>query len=208
MSADEAAELSPLDRLSPKRRAYVEEYLIDLNQTKAAIRAGYPPASARQTASAVLMTDPDIVCAIESELHKRRKRTGITADRVLRELAAIAFADIGDVMSINDGGLITVRPLEGIKPHARRAIESITQTSTERTEQGSRRGESTSIEKVKLTVKMHSKVAALKMLVDHLGMSAPLKLQFVEDEDGEEDLSKLPTAEIEARYAKLKSSGT
>lgn len=79
--------------MTPKQRQFVAEYLVDLNATRAAIRAGY---SARTAASIGQenLTKPEIASAIRSAQEARAERTEITADRVLKELAKIGFSDI------------------------------------------------------------------------------------------------------------------
>ena len=79
-------------KLTPKQQRFVEEYLVDLNATQAAIRAGYSKRTARQV-GAENLTKPVIAEAPGKALEKRSQRTEITQDRVLRELAAIAFSD-------------------------------------------------------------------------------------------------------------------
>lgn len=79
--------------LTAKQERFVAEYLIDLNATQAAIRAGYSEKSARVT-GAENLTKPAIQDAISEAKAKRSKRTEITQDRVLQELAKIGFADI------------------------------------------------------------------------------------------------------------------
>lgn len=78
--------------LTPKQQRFVDEYLIDLNATQAAIRAGYSERTARQVGYENL-SKPDIAAAIEAAQKLRQERTHITADRVLQELARIAFFD-------------------------------------------------------------------------------------------------------------------
>jgi len=86
--------------LSTKQKMLVEEYLIDLNATQAAIRAGYSKKTAAQTASR-LLTDVKIQRAIAEAQAARSKRTEITQDRVLQELASIGFSDIRRIFSGN-----------------------------------------------------------------------------------------------------------
>lgn len=89
MTLDQAlAELS-----TDNQRAFVQEYLIDLNATQAAIRAGYSPDSARQEGSR-LLSHAAIQTALELAKEQRSKRTEISADRVLRELLALATSDL------------------------------------------------------------------------------------------------------------------
>jgi phage terminase small subunit len=79
--------------LTAKQRAFVREYLIDLNATQAAIRAGYSEKTAT-VIGAENLTKPNIASAIESAMKNRADRTDITADRILKELAKIGFSDI------------------------------------------------------------------------------------------------------------------
>lgn len=70
-------------KLTPKQAAFVKEYLIDLNGTQAAIRAGYAAASATEQASKQLAR-PEIAALIQAGMDERAKRTEITADFVLQ----------------------------------------------------------------------------------------------------------------------------
>ena len=77
-------------KLTPKQAKFVNEYLIDNNATQAAIRAGYSSSTARQI-GAENLTKPVIESAIETALNAQAERTQITADRVLAEIAKLAF---------------------------------------------------------------------------------------------------------------------
>ena len=79
--------------LNPKQRRFVEEYLIDLNATQAATRAGYSPATANEQ-GARLLAHASVKEAIRRGQAARSERTQITQDMVLRELAKIGFSDI------------------------------------------------------------------------------------------------------------------
>lgn len=81
------------NELTAKQRAFVRDYLIDLNATQAALRAGYSEKTA-YASGAENLKKPQIATAIEAAMKNRADRTEITADRVLRELAKIGFADI------------------------------------------------------------------------------------------------------------------
>lgn len=78
--------------LTAQQQLFVEEYIIDLNGTQAAIRAGYAESSARATASRLLTID-NIQNAIAEARKEQQKRTQITADRVLLEVARLAMYD-------------------------------------------------------------------------------------------------------------------
>jgi phage terminase small subunit len=79
-------------KLSAKQQLFVKEYLVDLNATKAAIRAGYKDNYANTNANKLLQ-NPTIQSAIAEALAKRSERTEIKADAVLKEIARIGFFD-------------------------------------------------------------------------------------------------------------------
>lgn len=81
--------------LNERQRRFAEEYIVDLNATQAAIRAGYSPRTAKMQGSR-LMTHDDIQKLIGELGKERQKRTQITADRVLEEFASVAFQKAGD----------------------------------------------------------------------------------------------------------------
>ncbi|MBB4004467.1 terminase small subunit [Aurantimonas endophytica] len=92
--------------LTAKQRRFVDEYLVDLNATQAAIRAGYSERTARQVASENL-AKPDIAKAISDAKTERSARTRVDADWLLRRLADEAEADVGDLYDA-DGALLPV----------------------------------------------------------------------------------------------------
>ncbi len=94
-------------KLTDKQKAFIEEYLIDLNATQAAIRAGYSQESAKEIGYENL-TKLYVQEAIKAAQEARSKRTEITADRVLQELAKLAFSNIEDYTRIDDEGLAQV----------------------------------------------------------------------------------------------------
>lgn len=84
--------------MTKKQKIFAEEYLIDLNATQAAIRAGYSPDTAGAIGSENLKK-PEIRAYIDKAMAERSKRTGINQDRVLTELARIGFCKITDVIA-------------------------------------------------------------------------------------------------------------
>jgi len=90
-------------KLTNKQQCFVDEYLIDLNATQAAIRAGYSEKTARQTGTENL-SKPVIAKAIDAATRKRSERTKIDADWVLKRLANEAEADMSELY--NDDGSI------------------------------------------------------------------------------------------------------
>ena len=88
-------------KLTAKQKKFVEEYLIDLNATQAAIRAGYSTESAKEIGCENL-TKPNVKAEIDKAIAERSRRTGINQDRILRELAKIAFVNPNDVINFRD----------------------------------------------------------------------------------------------------------
>jgi phage terminase small subunit len=84
-------------KLTAKQQTFVEEYLIDLNATQAAIRAGYSAKNADKIGSE-LLGKTRVAEAVSMAMAERSRRTGINQDRVLQELARIGFAKITDVV--------------------------------------------------------------------------------------------------------------
>lgn len=136
--------------LTAKQKRFVEEYLIDLNATQAAIRAGYSPETAQQISSENL-SKPVISIAIAKAMAERSKRTGVNADRVLMELAKIGFASINDIVDLNSAKIKEDASAEDLA-----CIQSI---KVKPTEWG-----------IEREIKMYDKKAALVDLGKHLGM--------------------------------------
>ena len=106
--------------MTPKQQRFVAEYLIDLNGTQAAIRAGYSPRTAVKIGSENLLK-PDIAREIQRAMDERSARTGVTAERVLREIAAIAFFDLRNAFN-RDGSL---RPISDMDDDTAAVVASL-----------------------------------------------------------------------------------
>jgi len=87
-------------KLTAKQKTFVNEYLVDLNATQAAIRAGYSEKTAYRT-GADNLRKPQIQIYIQEAMKEREKRTEITQDRVLKEYAKIAFFNPKNLFSSN-----------------------------------------------------------------------------------------------------------
>lgn len=83
--------------LTAKQQLFVREFLLDLNATQAAIRAGYSQRTAQEQGSQMLAR-PEIKAAIDAAKIERSERTEIEAERVLKEIAAMAFYDPADLI--------------------------------------------------------------------------------------------------------------
>lgn len=90
--------------LTPKQQRFVEEYLVDLNATQAAIRAGYSANTAKEIGYENL-TKPYIQEAVSNLQAERSKRIQVTADQVATELAKLGFANMQDYMRGGQDGL-------------------------------------------------------------------------------------------------------
>ncbi|MFX4209292.1 terminase small subunit [Aliarcobacter butzleri] len=107
--------------LKAQYKQFAEEFIKDFNATQAAIRTGYSVKTANRQGSR-LLSNVDIQKYISELKDNATKRNDITVDRVLQELANIAFLDIGEFYS-EDG---TLKNIKQISETARRAIQSIT----------------------------------------------------------------------------------
>ncbi len=158
--------------LTAKQQRFVEEYLIDLNATQAAIRAGYSAKTAEQQGHQLLKKTL-VAAAIAEAQAARTERTEITQDMVLKELARIGFSDMrkllrwtgnmpkmdleaaedtGDV-NISVANVVQLYDSEAIDDDIAACISEISQTKD-----GA------------LKVKLHDKQAALVNLGRHLGL--------------------------------------
>lgn len=81
--------------LTVKQERFVEEYLVDLNATQAAIRAGYSSKTAEQMGYQLLQKT-SVQKALQEAIEERSKRTGITQEKVIEEIGKIAFAEAHD----------------------------------------------------------------------------------------------------------------
>ncbi|MDQ1196697.1 terminase small subunit [Agrobacterium sp. SORGH_AS 787] len=88
--------------LTPRQQAFVEEYLVDLNASQAAIRAGYSCKTAKVLGS-ILLKKVQVMEAVEQAKRERSERTQIHADWLLSRLAEEALADIADLYDENGG---------------------------------------------------------------------------------------------------------
>ena len=167
---------SPLEReseegetggLTAKEKEFVRQYMVDLNATRAAIRAGYSERSARQLGSR-LLSKVDIAAEISRALEER---CGVTQARVVDELAKVGFSDIRKVVSwrpevvaepVDEEGDVTTKVLQSrvlMKDSAE--IDDDTAAAIESVSQGAQG---------QLRIKMHDKPAALEKLARALGM--------------------------------------
>lgn len=144
-------------KLTPKQQRFVEEYLIDLNATQAAIRAGYKAGSAQRASEigSELLQKTPVSEAITKAMAERSKRTGINQDRVVQELAKIAFVNASDVINPEDAS---------VRMSAKEDDLACIQSIKVKTMDGAK-GKS-----IEREVKLNDKMKALELLGKHLGM--------------------------------------
>ena len=109
--------------LEDRQWLFCQQFIIDDNGTQAAIRAGYS-ANGAKTQAARLLTNANVQRAIADLRAARTQRLEITADRVLQELALLAFSDIGEVMDFTQAE-VRLRLAHAIPENARRALASM-----------------------------------------------------------------------------------
>ena len=141
-------------KLTDKQAAFVAEYLVDLNATQAAIRAGYSERTAYRI-GAELLQKTSVAEAIAAGQAKRAQRVEITADRVVAELAKIAFADPRDLMEWGPDG-VKLKASADLTEEQAASVAEVSETTTK--DGGS------------LKLKKHDKVKALELLGRHMGM--------------------------------------
>lgn len=141
-------------KLTEKQQRFVDEYLIDLNATQAAIRAGYSVKNADKIGSE-LLGKTRVAEAISEKMAERSKRTGVNQDRVVLELAKIAFVNAADVI---DPGNATIK--ESASTDDTAAIQSV-KVKTIMGKKG---------EGVEREIRLNDKLKALELLGKHLGM--------------------------------------
>jgi phage terminase small subunit len=170
--------------LTAKQRRFVDEYLIDLNAAQAAVRAGYSPKTAEQ-AGYQLLQKTSVATAVQRAVAERSERTRITADRVLAELAHVAFSDMRRFAAWGAGG-VKLNESVALDDDVARCVSEVAQTVT--AHGGS------------IRFKLHDKVAALKLVAEHLGMFGE------KGKDGEDFgmLSRMSDEELEAYRRKLR----
>ncbi|HCL3780765.1 TPA: terminase small subunit [Pseudomonas aeruginosa] len=155
--------------LTKKQRLFVDEYLIDLNATQAAIRAGYSTRRATEIGYQLLQR-PEVAQAIQAAMAERSKRTEVEADYVIRRLREIDEMDVLDILE-DDGSFRSIRDW----PKAWRQFLS----GIEIAELFEGRGDDRRIAGVLRKVKWPDKLRNLELLSRHVGTeSAALDLEL------------------------------
>lgn len=142
-----------LATLEPKQARFVSEYLVDLNATQAAIRAGYSRRSAQMQGSR-LLSNAMVSAAVAAGQAVQIKKIETSAERVLLDLARVAHGDLRVLFDEHDN----LKQLSTLSDDAAALLASV------ETERGM--GGRSAVKKVKLW----DKLRALEMLAKHLGL--------------------------------------
>lgn len=163
-----------MSELTTKQARFVEEYLIDLNATQAAIRAGYSLKGA-DTTGPRLLDDPRIIAAIDARKIERSERTEIDADWVLRRLADEAEADIADLYDEETGDL---KPIHDWPEIWRQGLVTGVETNALFEGSGEQRAQIGAVKKVRFSDRIrrleligkHVRVNAFQEVIEHKGL--------------------------------------
>ena len=143
--------------MTEKQKLFADEYLIDLNATRA-YRVAYPSVKRDETAKSAgsrMLTNVNVAKYIKERMEERQKRTEVTQDRVVEELAAIAFSKATDYVEIRSNGVpgvVIIKPTSELSDAQIRAIAGIKEGANG------------------IEIKLNDKEKALELLGRHLGM--------------------------------------
>lgn len=167
--------------------AFIREYLVDLNATEAARRAGYSEVSAARIAYALVHAHPAVGAAIEAAKARRAEKRRVTADRVIEELGRMAFSNIRDYVSWGPNGM-KLRDGVSLEDDQTAAVADMVPN---------RNGKLTRL-------KLYDKLAALNALARHLGMIGG-KTALGPPDDTEE--RRAANAELRERLMRIVRAG-
>lgn len=174
MSTASAAVIEEPKKLTPKQELFCLEYIIDLNATQAAIRAGYSKKTATEMGYENL-TKPHISSRIAGLANVRAKKAEKSADDVIKELECVGFSRLGDVIEWNESGMAFIKNSDDLSDDAMAAIESVqvveevTHITSSKAE-GDKERKVQSRANIKSKVKLHPKLPALNLLAKHHGI--------------------------------------
>jgi phage terminase small subunit len=180
---------STADTLTPRQQRFVEEYLVDLNAKQAAIRAGYSPKTAEHQ-GARLLSYAKVAAAVAAGRSRRSRRAEVSADRVLQELARIAYSDPRKLFNA-DGSL---RPPHELDDDTAAALASL-EVVEERGQRFVRR------------VRKWDKVRALELLAKHLGLTPERTLNIDLSRLSDEQLRRIAEGEDAVAVLAASSQG-
>ena len=170
--------------MTKKQKMFADEYLIDLNATRA-YRVAYPSVKKDETAAAAgarMLRNVKVQEYISERMQDRQQRTEVTQDRVVKELAAIAFSRATDYAAVK-GGSVCIKDTDSLSDDQVRAIAGIKEGANG------------------IEIKLNDKEKALELLGRHLGMwNDKLDINTPAIDDS--------IKEMEAYFEQLKAGGS
>lgn len=166
-------------KLTNKQRAFIDEYLVDLNGTQSAIRAGYSAATANRIATK-LLSKVVIQEKIAVKQAARAKRTQIDSDYVLKRLAAVDQMDVIDIL--NDDG--SVKVISSWPKIWRQFISGLDISETSSTFSVEGDGEAKALAVMLKKIKWPDKVKNLELIGKHVDVQAWREQQALTGHDG------------------------
>ncbi|MCD1644151.1 terminase small subunit [Aurantimonas coralicida] len=148
--------------LTPKQERFVQEYLVDLNATQAAIRTGYSAKTAKQQGQR-LLTNADVQAAVSAAREEASERSGVTIERALQEMARLGFSDIRNIFT-EGGQLKHPSSWDDATAAAVSSVKVVTRPTGGEDENGNKE-----VEHVH-EIKLWDKNSALDKIGKHLGM--------------------------------------
>jgi phage terminase small subunit len=178
-------------KITEKQRLFISEYQVDFNGTRAVIRAGYSPKRASEMAYQLLQI-PTVRQALDRAMEERLRKIGVRADRVLTEIARVAFSDLRKLYN-EDGSLKLPSEWDDDEAAAIAGVEVL--------EEFSGRGEDRTLVGFTKKVRLFDKIKALELLSKHLGIIGNGKRK--DEEEGEGGGRVLTTLELSAKIIYL-----
>ena len=195
-----------MGKLTDRQKKFCDEYLIDLNATQAAIRAGYSEKYANTNTTKILQ-NTNVKEYLEKRQKERMERTEITQDMVLRELAIIAFSNAADYASIVEkqataeveGTVIALRDENG-EPLMYRTVEPV--LTADLTEDQKKALAVIKKGRDGFEIKPYDKIKALELIGRHLGM-----WDKKTEKDNEEQIARIEKIKAETSRIKGEDPG-
>jgi len=191
--------------LTPRQQRFVDEYIVSLNATQAAIKAGYSTKTAEVQGSR-LLRNVQVSKGVAQGMTERAEAHGITEARVLGELAAMAFSSVTHYQQNPVTGLLELAP--GAPPNAMAAVSSV-EYETE-TIGGTAEGDDAPIVRRKVKFKLWDKPGQVKLAGRYKAVAGFFEKMEVTGKDGgplsvedARDPRRMTTKERDARIAEL-----
>lgn len=177
-------------QLEPKKEFFIQEYLIDLNIGKTALRVGISAQTAYEW-----IRNPSIAARIRQAQAQRLVRIGITQDRVLQEMAMLSHSRINHYL-VDDDGQITLTPdapkdAMAAVQSVKRRVKTVTNTKT---------GETTTT--IDVEIKLWDKPTPLKLMGRHVGLF-PDRMELTGKDGGPIELTPVSADELRERALKI-----